>query len=94
MPLQSDPTAFSITALLADQVTLIARHEGVSPGAAALMLRQIMDGHGGRRRLLSMFERERSREPDPAEAAKIAVVHSETAAWLSAMEKRPLREAP
>lgn len=89
MPLQSDPAAFSITALLADQVTLIARHEGVSPGAAALMLRQIMDGHGGRRRLLSMFERELRREADPAEAAKIAVVHTETAAWLDAMEHRP-----
>jgi hypothetical protein len=89
VPLQSDPAAFSITALLADQVTLIARHEGVSPGAAALLLRQCMDGQRGRRRLLKMFEREWRREADPAEAAKIAVVHSETAAWLAAMDSRP-----
>ncbi|HEY0836961.1 MAG TPA: hypothetical protein VGE72_23825 [Azospirillum sp.] len=88
MPLQSNPAAFSITALLADQVALIARHEGVSPGAAALLLRQCMDGRGGRRRLLTMFEREMRREVDPTEAAKIAVVHTETAAWLAAMEDR------
>lgn len=85
MALQTDPAAFSITALLADQVALVARHEGVSPGAAALLLRQMMERQQGCRQLLALLRRELDQEPDPREAAKIAAVLRETAAWTDAI---------
>lgn len=85
MALQTDPAVFSITALLADQVALVARHEGVSPGAAALLLRQMMERRQGCRQLLALLRRELDQEPDPREAAKIAAVLRETAAWTDAI---------
>lgn len=85
MALQTDPAAFSITALLADQVALVARHEGVSPGAAALLLRQMMERRQGCRQLLALLRRELDQEPDPREAAKIAAVLRETTAWADAV---------
>lgn len=89
MALQTDPAAFSITALLADQVALVARHEGVSPGAAALLLRQMMDRRQGCRQLLALLRRELDKEHDPREAAKIAAVLHETTAWTDAITLRP-----
>lgn len=82
MRLHTDPSSFSITALLADQVTLVARHEGLPPGAARLLLDQLMAGTGGRRRLLRIIERAWRAEANPAEAAKLAVIHGHTAAWI------------
>ncbi|WP_156927083.1 hypothetical protein [Azospirillum halopraeferens] len=82
MRLHTDPNSFSITALLADQVTLVARHEGLPPGAARLLLDQLMAGTGGHRRLLRIIERAWRTERNPAEAAKLAVIHGHTAAWL------------
>ncbi|MGQ9367674.1 hypothetical protein [Azospirillum sp. A39] len=83
MRLHSDPTSFSITALLADQVTLIVRHEGLPPGAARLLLDRLTATPEGRRRLLRIFEREMRREADPREAAKIALVRTHTADWFT-----------
>lgn len=89
MALQTDPAAFSITALLADQVALVARHEGVSPGAAAMLLRQMMEQRQGCRRLLALLRRELDKEADPREAAKIAAVLRETMAWADAILSGP-----
>lgn len=88
MPLQTDPTAFSITALLADQVALVARSQKLPPGAASLLLRELMEEHFGRRRLLRMIEAERRAEGNAAEAAKIAFVLAETAAWMAELDSR------
>ena len=88
MPLQTDPSAFSITALLADQVALVARSQELPPGAASMMLRELMEGTLGRRRLLRMIEAEWRAEGNAAEAAKIAVVLAETAAWISELDSR------
>lgn len=89
MALQTNPAAFSITALLADQVALVARHEGVSPGAAAMLLRQMMERRHGCRRLLTLLRRELDKEADPREAAKIAAVLTETMAWADALAGIP-----
>lgn len=88
MRLQTDPTAFSITALLADQVALVARNQKLPPGAASLLLRELMEDPAGRRRLLRMLESEWRAERDTAEAAKAAHVLAETAAWLSELDSR------
>lgn len=88
MALRTDPTAFSITALLADQVALVARNQKLPPGAASLLLRELMEGPLGRRRLLCMIEAERRAEGDAGEAAKIAVVLAETAAWIAELDNR------
>ncbi len=88
MALQTDPTAFSITALLADQVALVARSQKLPPGAASLLLRELMTGPLGRRRLLRMIEAERRAEGNAAEATKIAVVLAETAAWIAELDSR------
>ncbi len=93
MALQTDPTAFSITALLADQVALVARSQTLPPGAASLLLRELMTGPLGRRRLLRMIEAERRSEGNAAEAAKIAVVLAETAAWIAEMDSRETQPA-
>jgi len=82
MPLRTDPSTFSITAFLADQVTLLARHEGISPGAAVLRLRELSEDGQGRRHLLDVFAEAGEHERDPAEADKIAAVHRETLAWI------------
>jgi len=86
VPLQTDPTAFSITALLADQVALVARSRKLPPGAASLLLRELMEGRDGRRHLLRLIEAERRSEVNPAEAAKIAVVLAETATWTAELD--------
>lgn len=88
MRLQTDPTAFSITALLADQVALVARSQKLPPGAASLLLHELMAGAAGRRRLLRMIEAEQRAEANRAEAAKIAVVLAETAAWAAELDSR------
>lgn len=88
MALQTDPTAFSITALLADQVALVARAQKLPPGAASLLLRELMEGPLGRRRLLRMIEAEWRAEGNAAESAKIAVVLAETAAWMAELDSR------
>lgn len=89
MPLQTDPTAaFSITALLADQVALVARSQDLPPGAASLRLRELMQGADGRSQLLRLIEAELRAEPSAAEAAKIAAVLAETAAWAAEMNRR------
>jgi hypothetical protein len=84
MRLQTDPAHFSITAFLADQVTLVARHERLSPGAALLRLRELSRDTKGRRQLLAMVADAGRRENDPLEARKIAAIGSELAAWLDA----------
>jgi len=86
--LQTDPTAFSITALLADQVALVARNQKLPPGAASLLLRELMEGPLGRRRLLRMIEAEWRAEGSATEAAKIAFVLAETAAWIAELDSR------
>jgi len=86
--LQTDPSAFSITALLADQVALVARNQKLPPGAASLLLRELMEGPLGRRRLLRMIDAEWRAEGNAAEAKKIAVVLAETAAWIAELDSR------
>src|SRR4051794_7196523 len=86
--LQTDPTAFSITALLADQVALVARSQKLPPGAASLLLRELMEGPAGRRRLLRMIEAEWRAEGNVTEVAKIAFVLAETAAWMAELDSR------
>lgn len=88
MALQTDPTTFSITALLADQVALVARSQKLPPGAAAMLLHELMEGPLGRRRLLRMIETEWRAETNAVETAKIAVVLAETAAWIAELDSR------
>ncbi|MGQ9370837.1 hypothetical protein [Azospirillum sp. A39] len=84
MRLHSDPARFSITAFLADQVALVARHERLSPGAALLRLRELSQDQRGRRSLLAMVAAVERQETDPVEAGKIAAVRREMAAWMEA----------
>lgn len=81
MRLQTDPTRFSITAFLADQVTLVARQEKLSPGAALLRIQEMSRDPEGRARLLRILGEACERENDPCEADKIAAVRRELAAW-------------
>ncbi|HYH23501.1 MAG TPA: hypothetical protein VD995_33200 [Azospirillum sp.] len=88
MRLQTDPAHFSITAFLADQVTLVARHERLAPGAALLRLRELSRDAKGRRQLMAMVSDEARRETDPLEVRKITALGSEMAAWLDGRDGR------
>lgn len=82
MRLQTDPSRFSITAFLADQVTLVAREEQLSPGAAVLRIQELSRDPAGRARLLDIISDAWRRETNPAESGKIAALRSEMAAWV------------
>ena len=82
MRLQTDPSRFSITAFLADQVALVAREEQLSPGAAVLRIQELSRDPTGRARLLEIISDAWRRETDPTESSKIAAVRSEMAAWV------------
>lgn len=81
MCLQTDPTRFSITAFLSDQVTLVARQEHISPGAALLRIHELSRDPVGRARLLGIIGEAMRREHNPAEHAKIAALTREMMAW-------------
>lgn len=81
MRLQTDPSCFSITAFLADQVTLVARQENLPPGAALLRLQELSRSPEGRARLLRLIAAAAEREANADEAAKIAAIRSELMAW-------------
>ncbi|KAA0683972.1 hypothetical protein [Roseomonas genomospecies 6] len=81
MRLQTDPTHFSITAFLADQVTLVARQEQLSPGAAVLRIQELSRDPAGRARLLEIISDAWRKETNPTESSKIAALRSELAAW-------------
>ncbi|WP_207459623.1 hypothetical protein [Azospirillum sp. SYSU D00513] len=83
MRLQTDPSRFSITAFLSDQVTLVARHEDLSPGAALLKLQELSRDGIGRARLMEIIRQAGEREKDPAELSKIEAIQTEIAAWTS-----------
>lgn len=87
MRLQTDPSRFSITAFLADQVTLLARHERISPGAAVLRLRELSQNGSGRRHLLDILAEAGRHERDPAESDKIAALCREMLAWTEHAER-------
>lgn len=82
MRLQTDPSRFSITAFMADQVTLVARQERLSPGAAVLRIQELSRDSDGRARLLDIINDALRRETDPTESSKIAAVRKEMAAWI------------
>lgn len=81
MRLQTDPSCFSITAFLADQVTLVARREGLPPGAALLLIQDWSRNAEGRARLLRIVAEAAERESNPDEAAKIIAIQRELVAW-------------
>lgn len=81
MRLQTEPSCFSITAFLADQVTLVARREGLPPGAALLRIQDWSHNAEGRARLLRIVAEAAERESNPDEAAKIAAIQRELVAW-------------
>ncbi|MCG5241169.1 hypothetical protein [Azospirillum doebereinerae] len=81
MRLQTDPSCFSITAFLADQVTLVARHEDLPPGAALLRIHDLSRSPEGRARLLGIIGDAAKHETNTDEAAKIAAIHAELLAW-------------
>ncbi|AWK87041.1 hypothetical protein [Azospirillum thermophilum] len=89
MRLHTDPSNFSITAFLADQVTLVARQEKLSPGAALLRIQELSRDAEGRARLLRIIGDAGERETNPQEASKIAAVRRELAAWSVAAERHP-----
>lgn len=86
MALLSDPQRFSITAFMADQVTLVARHEQLSPGEAAIRLQHLSGNMAGRRRLLAIVRDACLREKDPIERSKLAALRAEVVAWNQAAE--------
>ncbi len=81
MRLHTDPSRFSITAFLADQVTLVARQERLSPGAALLRIQELSRDPAGRARLLEIIATAWREETDPKEVTKIAALRSELDAW-------------
>ncbi|WP_372396593.1 hypothetical protein ABMY26_20910 [Azospirillum sp. HJ39] len=81
MRLQTDPSCFSITAFLADQVTLVARQEKLPPGAALLRLQELSRTPDGRAALMRLIEAAAEQEANPDEAAKIGAICHELAAW-------------
>ncbi|MBP2227609.1 hypothetical protein J2847_000889 [Azospirillum agricola] len=80
MRLQTDPSCFSITAFLADQVSLVARKERLPPGAALLRLQEWSRTPEGRKRLLLLVVEAAALETHPHEAAKIDAIRDELAA--------------
>jgi hypothetical protein len=81
MRLQTDPSCFSITAFLADQVALVAREEKLPPGAALLRLQDLSRTPEGRAKLIRLIDAAAQREPNADEAAKIAAICRELSAW-------------
>lgn len=81
MRLQTDPSCFSITAFLSDQVTLVARQEKLPPGAALLRLQELSRTPDGRATLMRLIEAAAEQETNPDETAKIAAICRELAAW-------------
>ena len=81
MRLQTDPSCFSITAFLADQVALVARQENLPPGAALLRLQELSRTPEGRTTLMHLIEAAGEREPNADEAAKISAICRELTAW-------------
>ncbi|PWC32376.1 hypothetical protein [Azospirillum sp. TSO35-2] len=81
MRLQTDPSCFSITAFLADQVALVARQEKLPPGAALLRLQELSRTPEGRATLMRLITAAAEREPNADEAAKIAAICLELTAW-------------
>jgi hypothetical protein len=86
MTLRSDPRRFSITAFMADQVDLVARHEHLSPGEAAIRLRTLSANANGRRQLLAIVRDACRTETDPLERSKLAALRAEVVAWNRAAE--------
>lgn len=81
MRLQTDPSRFSITAFMADQVALVARQERLSPGAAVLRIQELSRDSVGREHLMEIISEAWRRETNPVESRKIAALRSEMAAW-------------
>lgn len=81
MRLQTDPSSFSITAFLADQVTLVARQEKLPPGAALLRINDLSGTPEGRGCLLRLISDAAARETNAEEAAKIDAIRRELIAW-------------
>lgn len=81
MRLQTDPSRFSITAFLADQVALVARQEKLPPGAALLRLQELSRTPEGRATLMRLIESAGRCEPNAEEAAKIEAICRELVAW-------------
>ncbi len=80
MRLQTDPSCFSITAFLADQVTLVARMEKLPPGAALLRLQELSGSVPGRAWLLRIIGDAADHESHADEAAKILAIRRELVA--------------
>ncbi|AWU93600.1 hypothetical protein [Azospirillum ramasamyi] len=89
MRLQTDPSCFSITAFLADQVALVAREEKLPPGAALLRLQELSRTPEGRAKLIRLIDAAAQREPNADEAAKIAAICRELSAWGYGEGRRP-----
>ncbi|WP_042704348.1 hypothetical protein [Azospirillum sp. B506] len=81
MRLQTDPSCFSITAFLADQVALVSRQEKLPPGAALLRLQELSHTPEGRATLMRLIESAAEREQNADEAAKISAICRELSAW-------------
>ncbi|MBP2298453.1 hypothetical protein [Azospirillum picis] len=81
MRLQTDPSCFSITAFLADQVTLVARQEKLPPGAALLRLQELSRSPEGRKTLMRLINAAAASESNASEAEKIAAICRELSAW-------------
>lgn len=81
MPLHTDPARFSITAFLADQVTLVARHEHLSPGQAVLRLQELSRDTRGHGCLLAIVREAERRATDPDERSKLAALTAQITAW-------------
>ena len=81
MRLQTDPSSFSITAFLADQVTLVGRQEKLPPGAALLKIQELSRNAEGRARLLRIIGDAEDHEHNGEEAVKIAAIRRELVAW-------------
>jgi hypothetical protein len=81
MALRSDPRRFSITAFMADQVTLVARHDRVSPGEAALRLQTMSGNPAGRRQLLAIVRDACRTETNPVERSKLTALRAQVVAW-------------
>jgi hypothetical protein len=81
MAIRSDPRRFSITAFMADQVALVAKHDRVSPGEAALRLQNMSGNPAGRRQLLAIMRDACRNETDPFERSKLTALRAQVVAW-------------
>jgi len=71
---------------MADQVDLVARHEHLSPGEAAIRLRSLSANSTGRRQLLAIVRDACRAETNPTERTKLAALRAEVVAWNQAAE--------